>query len=77
MTERATNKNITEMPTGGATILVVEDDADVREMVVGMLSELGYRTLTASAGQEALAVLEREKSVDLLFCVSSDLIRQS
>jgi len=77
VTERATNKNITEMPTGGATILVVEDDADVREMVVGMLSELGYRTLTASAGQEALAVLEREKSVDLLFCVSSDLIRQS
>jgi PAS domain S-box-containing protein len=65
--DHATNKNFTDMPTRGATILVVEDDPDVREMVVGMLSELGYRTLTASAGQEALEMLEREKSVDLLF----------
>jgi PAS domain S-box-containing protein len=56
-----------EMPAGGATILVVEDDPDVREMVVGILSDLGYRTLVASNGPEALAILDRDRSVDLLF----------
>jgi len=50
-----------------ATILIVEDDPDVREMVVGILSDLGYRTLVASNGPEALAILNRDRSVDLLF----------
>jgi PAS domain S-box-containing protein len=52
---------------GLATILVVEDDADVREMIVGILSDLGYRTLVAETGPEALAILERDASVDILF----------
>jgi PAS domain S-box-containing protein len=56
-----------ETSPGGATILVVEDDPDVREMVVGILSDLGYRTLVASNGPEALAILSRDRSVDLLF----------
>jgi len=50
-----------------ATILVVEDDGDVREMIVGILSDLGYRTLVATTGLEALAILEQDRSVDLLF----------
>jgi PAS domain S-box-containing protein len=53
--------------TGGKTILVVEDDPDVREMIVGMLSNLGYRTLVARTGPEALAIVDDEGSVDLLF----------
>jgi CheY-like chemotaxis protein len=36
-------------------------------MIVGILSDLGYRTFVAATGPEALAVLERERSVDLLF----------
>jgi len=63
----ALNESTAEVPTGAATILVVEDDADVQEMIVGMLSDLGYRTLVATTGPEALALLERESSVDLLF----------
>ena len=63
----ALNESTAEVPTGAATILVVEDDADVQEMIVGMLSDLGYRTLVATTGPEALAMLERESSVDLLF----------
>ena len=51
---------------GNATILVVEDDANVREMVVGMLSKFGYRPLVARTGPEALAILQNEASVDLL-----------
>src|SRR5207244_13433077 len=51
---------------GTATIVVVEDDANVREMVVGMLSKFGYRPLVARTGPEALAILQNEASVDLL-----------
>jgi PAS domain S-box-containing protein len=54
-------------PIPGANILVVDDDADVREMTVDMLSELGYRILVATNGPEALAILRRDNAVDLLF----------
>jgi PAS domain S-box-containing protein len=54
-------------PSAAATILVVEDDPDVREMIVGILSDLGYQTLVATNGPEALAILNRDNSVDLLF----------
>jgi len=52
---------------GTATILVVEDDLDVREMIAGALPLLGYRISVAANGPEALAVLRRDKTVDLLF----------
>ena len=54
-------------PPASATILVVEDDPDVREMIVGILSDLGYQTVVATNGPEALAILHREHSIDLLF----------
>jgi PAS domain S-box-containing protein len=60
-------EGIGKTPPGDATILVVEDDPDVREMIVGILSDLGYRTLVAANGPEALAILDRDHSVDLLF----------
>jgi len=52
---------------GTATILVVEDDLDVREMIAGALPLLGYRISVVANGPEALAVLRRDKTVDLLF----------
>ena len=51
----------------GETVLVVEDDADVRDVSVETLRALGYRVLTASDGVEALEVLERTDGIDLLF----------
>lgn len=62
-----TKEGIGKTLPDGATILVVEDDPDVREMIVGILSDLGYRTLVAANGPEALAILNRDRSVDLLF----------
>jgi PAS domain S-box-containing protein len=54
--------------TGGEeTILVVEDDDDVRLTAVGMLSQLGYRVIDAADGTAALAILERGTRIDLLF----------
>jgi signal transduction histidine kinase/CheY-like chemotaxis protein len=49
------------------TILVVEDDADVRLQSIEALSELGYRVLQAADGPTALRLLRREAHVDLLF----------
>jgi CheY-like chemotaxis protein len=51
---------------GNATILVAEDDPAVRETVVGILSNFGYRPLVARNGPEALAILQNEGSVDVL-----------
>jgi CheY-like chemotaxis protein len=52
---------------GRETILVVEDNEDVLEMALETLVSIGYQTLVARNGPEALALLEREQSVDLLF----------
>ena len=49
------------------TILVVEDDGDVRVSTREMLSDLGYRTLEASTGQAALEVLQAHPEIRLLF----------
>jgi signal transduction histidine kinase len=49
------------------TILVVEDDNDVREYSVEALRDLGYRVLEAHDGPSALRVLERESRVHLFF----------
>jgi signal transduction histidine kinase len=54
-------------PTGTETVLVVEDNPDVRELATATISALGYRVLEASNGPAALDILEREDSIDLLF----------
>jgi signal transduction histidine kinase/CheY-like chemotaxis protein len=51
----------------GETILVVEDEAGVRQLAVETLRDLGYRVLEAEDGHAALAVLEQEPGVHLLF----------
>jgi len=50
------------------TVLVCEDDDDVRAYTVEVLRELGYRVLEAHDGPSALRLLERQEgAVDLLF----------
>lgn len=54
--------------TGGSeTVLVVEDDAEVRATVVEMLTDLGYRVLKAVDAQSGLNVVESGMPIDLLF----------
>jgi PAS domain S-box-containing protein len=50
----------------GEIVLVVEDNARLRRVVVRQLRGLGYRPLEASGPEAAFAILERDK-VDLLF----------
>jgi PAS domain S-box-containing protein len=52
---------------GGETILVVEDDADVRAYVVGQLKGMGYDIIEAADGPQAEKVLQSETPIDLLF----------
>lgn len=48
------------------TILVVEDDADVRDLVVAYLDGQGYRVLTAADGEAALQILRGGEPIELL-----------
>jgi CheY-like chemotaxis protein len=48
-------------------VLVVEDNAMVRQVSVALLDLLNCDTLEAAAGKEALDVLEQDPTVDLLF----------
>ena len=52
---------------GTETVLVVEDDDDVRDTVVEMMAELGYRVLKARDAQSALAIVDSGVTIDLLF----------
>ncbi|NOZ07224.1 MAG: PAS domain S-box protein [Chloroflexi bacterium] len=45
-----------ELPAGRGTILVVEDEEALRELISQALSQQGYRVLLAANGQEALNV---------------------
>jgi signal transduction histidine kinase/ActR/RegA family two-component response regulator len=57
-----------EVAEGGSeTVLVVEDDADVRRFVANALAVHGYRALQAGNAAEALDVLRAGERVDLLF----------
>ena len=53
--------------TGGATILVVDDDGDVREVTAAILAARGHAVLTADGGAEALTICARHPGrIDLL-----------
>lgn len=55
------------MESGSETILVVEDDAMVRTSVITQLQSLGYQTIAAGSGDEALALVDGGAAFDLLF----------
>ena len=50
----------------GETVLVIEDDPDVRSLVVTLLESLGYEVLSASEGAGALDILKATPGIDLV-----------
>jgi len=63
--EDETTQAETVEPGKGETVMVVEDDPQVRMLVVEVLNEIGYNVLQAGDAREALAQLD-VTSVDLL-----------
>jgi CheY-like chemotaxis protein len=65
----ATLTDVAQAPRSrpGETILVVEDDDNVRSYAVGSLQELGYVVLEATDATSALDILKRDSKIDLLF----------
>jgi PAS domain S-box-containing protein len=61
--------NAASVPQKGAreSVLVVEDETEVRSAAVAMLDALGYRCLEAADAAGALAMLESGEAVDLIF----------
>jgi PAS domain S-box-containing protein len=56
------------MPAGEQEIiLVVEDNAGIRDLAVRHLESLGYRTIQAADGVSALAIIKSGAPIDLLF----------
>jgi PAS domain S-box-containing protein len=51
---------------GGECILVVEDDEQVRMLVVDVLDELGYQVVAVGDAGEALAILKSARRLDLM-----------
>lgn len=69
MQSEETLTELDSMPVSGGNevILVAEDDESVRETVVAMLTDLGYRVLKAKDAQSALSIIESGMPIDLLF----------
>jgi len=70
-TADATPQSPAQDAADGETILVVEDDPDVRNTSVQRLDTLGYRVLSADGGTAALAMLQSAEKIDL---VLSDVV---
>jgi two-component system, cell cycle sensor histidine kinase and response regulator CckA len=49
------------------TVLVVDDEPEIRKLVAAMLAQFGYSVLTADSGEHALTVLRHHgRPIDLL-----------
>ncbi len=57
----------------GETILVVDDERAIREMIAGTLSEQGYHALTAANGAEALVQLGHAAETVRLILLDHDM----
>ena len=53
-------------PSGPLSILLVDDDPTVRDMVAGLLRGWGHRVIAAANANEALVVLDGTEKLDLL-----------
>ena len=58
-------------PGGSETVLIVDDNEDVREVTAVVVRSLSYEVLTAGDATEALAVIHGPRGIDLLM---SDIV---
>ncbi|WP_420475423.1 ATP-binding protein [Noviherbaspirillum sp. ST9] len=61
------DSRLPERKAGRETVLFVEDDPLVRDVVPAALQEAGFRVLCAADGEQALRMLDNGEQIDLLF----------
>jgi len=61
-----------DLPSGNETVLLVEDDASVREFAAHIMKMCGYRVLVASNGETAMALCKAEP--DEIHLVVTDVV---
>jgi signal transduction histidine kinase/ActR/RegA family two-component response regulator len=65
--ENKTTKDSSVFPVGTETILIVDDEYALLDVAVIFLETLGYTAITARSGEEALQIIRKTPSLDLLF----------
>jgi len=66
--EEPSPASLTEVPRAeaGETVLVVEDEPVIRNLIVEVLQDLGYHALEAPDGPAGLKILQSQQRIDLL-----------
>ena len=59
-------------PRGDLTVLLVDDEKDLREVTARFIAKAGYRVLTAGDGQQALQVAQRHTGP--IHCLVTDVM---
>ncbi|MGH6783373.1 MAG: ATP-binding protein, partial [Sphingomicrobium sp.] len=67
LTQRTARESADVAPAGSETVLLVEDDAAVLTLTSEMLSDLGYRVITAADADSALDILRNGQAIDVIF----------
>ncbi|MEQ1611326.1 MAG: PAS domain S-box protein, partial [Hyphomicrobiaceae bacterium] len=57
--------------SAGETVLLVEDNHEVRQVTSGRLAELGYHVIDVESGPEAVKALQSGETIDIVF---SDIV---
>lgn len=69
LTDLESMKRATKQPRllrGKENVLVVDDEEPVREVISGMLKDLGYKVTVVSSGQRALMLVRKKKRFDVI-----------
>lgn len=60
------NKDVNTLPRGNETILLVDDEKQLLELVEESLQDQGYKVFTADNAKQALVVLEKNPDISLM-----------
>lgn len=72
--QKAQQEKAGKLPKGSETILLVEDEPAVRQIVTELLEQQGYSVITAENGEDALRLLSVSKTPDTIDLMLTDIV---